>query len=86
MTRFRFSNLKNSKINFKCDRDVPFFAVDSRYTSQSLDFVLTVNKHELITVKILNFYPAHFFDLSVINGLYKKDSLWHLDSICAFYG
>ncbi len=34
----------------------------------------TVHSHELITVKILEFYPAHF-DLMVTNGLKSQKML-----------
>ncbi len=33
-----FQTLKNSKMSSECDRDVLFFSVETRYTSQSLDF------------------------------------------------
>jgi hypothetical protein len=55
-----------------------FFAVASRYTSHSLDFFLTVNSHKLITVKILEFYMAHF-DHLVIKKIYSyKCIAWNL--------
>jgi hypothetical protein len=64
-----FQTLKNSKMSSECDRDVLFFSVESRYTSQSLDFFfLTVHRHQLLPVKIFEFYPAHLC-LLVTNGL-----------------
>jgi hypothetical protein len=50
----------------RCDKDIQFFAVES-----ILGFFFTVHSHKLITVKILEFYPAHF-DLMVTNGLIYK--------------
>ncbi len=41
----------------------------------------TGHSHELITVKILEFYPAHF-DLMVTNGLNKSPKMLKLSESC----
>ncbi len=55
----------------KYDRDLFFFAVQGRQTVQTSSawiIFLTEDSHELVTIKILEFYPAHF-DCLVTDGL-----------------
>jgi hypothetical protein len=46
---------RTSKIRCLCDKEVLFFRVDSRNTSQLLYLLLTVHKHALSCLKNLQF-------------------------------
>jgi hypothetical protein len=62
-----FQTLKNSKMSCNCDRNVLFFVVESRYTSQFLCYFDSAQARTL-PVKNLDFYPAHLC-LIVTGGL-----------------
>jgi hypothetical protein len=49
--KFRFSSSKNNKMRSINDRDVLFFANESRDPSQSLQFFLTVHRQKIIPIK-----------------------------------
>ncbi len=49
--KFRFSKMKTYKMSCVCDKEVLFFGVDSRDTSQLLYLLLTVHKHDLLSIK-----------------------------------
>jgi hypothetical protein len=66
-----FQSLKNSKMSSECDRDVLFFSVES--DKPILGFFLTVHRHQLLPVKILEFYPAHLCLL--VTNLYEDSEM-----------
>jgi hypothetical protein len=75
-----FLALKNSKISCKSEGDILLFAVNYRYSSQSLHFSLSAHRPKLILGKIMENYLCRKY-LLMKNGLNRKGSATEV-SLC----